>query len=255
MEIIAAATVIFVAIAAIAIFAPGSIKKLFGAGAAQANKLANKAEAADPIAIIELKIDQAVERLREQKLVLAQAHSATLEVQNEIEVCKREQQDLDQRIDLCLDEGKDDRAATYQLKLTAVEGRLASLSARLLDQKARYDRFLAQVKQTEKDIVEQRQRAQDLGVDLKMSKSMAELAKLQQSFSAGGSPLDDLDKHTREAQRQINLNNSVGAVHADLNEGAIEQANEDKALRERQAAAALAERKAKRSLVVPPKEV
>ena len=227
--------------------------KIFHAGQAQANKAANEALNADPLAVMQLDIDTALEQIHsltpDMETLKGQVNRMARQFQDE----EKDIASLNAKVDLLVKAGNDAGAAQLDQQLQSKENAHENTKVQLAKLQGSYDTTKDRINQANKTIAEKQQKAQSLGMELKISEankkaieaSAAVLGRLNSATSLG-----HMSDAERILQEKIDANNAAADVQADLSGPAPSDADALSASLDAQVAAAastdrLAARKAK----------
>jgi phage shock protein A len=185
---------------------------------ASLNKLANFFWARDPIAILQLEVDQATIRLQEGRGGLEQYRGLVERVGMQVNTGRQNVQRLESQIKGHLQAGNRDVAAQLAIQLQQVKQDLASNEQQLGMHNEAYQNHLLKFQQAQKDIVSLRQKAQRMHAELQMAKAEAEIARVAESVSESVMP--NFSTRIGEAeelvQGQIAKHRGEARVAADL---------------------------------------
>jgi phage shock protein A len=202
------------------------ISKFFKAIKAQINKIANMFWEADPIAVMQLEADQAVERLKEGREGLEVYRGLVERVQRQVNAGQSHLKKLEAQIKAYLKAGDRETAAKFALELEKTKKELTANNEQLEMHEASYQNNLKKIQHANKKLVEVREKIRRYDAELKMSAAEAEIAKLAESFQVDVTT--DFGQIEDVIQRQIDENRGKVRVAADLSkEGLAEIAAEE----------------------------
>jgi phage shock protein A len=196
------------------------LSKFFRAIAAQLNKVANLFFEADPIAVMQLEVDQATERLKEGRKGLELYRGLVETVARQVAHNKSNASQLESQIKAHLKAGNRDVAAQLALQLQKTQTELAANEQQLQMHEQAYQNNLLKIQKANKDIVKVREKIQKYHAELKMSAAEAEIAQLSESF--------DMDVTTNFGevesviQRQIDANRGRARVASDMSSKGVD---------------------------------
>lgn len=182
------------------------------------NKLANFFWSRDPIAILQLEVDQATVRLQEGRSGLEQYRGLVERVGMQVASGKQNVQRLEGQIRSHLQAGHRDVAAQLAIQLQQVKADLANNEQQLGMHNEAYQNHLLKFQQAQKDIVTLRQKAQRLHAELQMAKAEAEIARVAESVSESVMPnfSTKIGEAEELVQGQIAKHRGEARVAADL---------------------------------------
>jgi phage shock protein A len=194
--------------------------KFFRALRAQLNKIANLFFEADPIAVMQLEVDQATERLKEGRKGLEMYRGLVETVARQVAHGKSNATQLEAQIKAHLKAGNRDVAAQLALQLQKVQTELAANQQQLTMHEEAYQNNLLKIQKANKDIVKVREKIQHYHAELKMSAAEAEIAKISESFEMNMTT--DFGEIESVIQRKIDANRGRARVAADMSSKGIE---------------------------------
>ena len=195
--------------------------KLFRAIRAQLNKIANFFFEADPIAVMQLEVDQATEKLKEGRRGLEMYRGLVETVARQVANGKANATQLESQIKAHLKAGNRDVAAQLAVQLQKTQGELAQNEQQLQMHETAYQNNLLKIQQANKDIVKVREKIQRYHAELKMSAAEAEIAKLSETFEMNVTT--NFGEIESVIQRQIDANRGKARVAADMSSRGVEQ--------------------------------
>ena len=193
--------------------------KFFRAFRAQLNKIANIFFEADPIAVMQLEVDQATERLKEGRKGLEMYRGLVETVARQVTNGKSNASQLESQIKAHLKAGSRDVAAQLAVQLQKVQTELAANEQQLQMHEQAYQNNLLKIQQANKDIVKVREKIQKYHAELKMSAAEAEIAQLSESFDMNVTT--NFGEIESVIQRQIDANRGKARVAADMSSKGI----------------------------------
>ena len=201
--------------------------KFFGAIRAQLNKIANIFFEADPIAVMQLEVDQATERLKEGRKGLELYRGLVESVARQVALGKSNAGQLEAQIKAHLKAGNRDVAGQLALQLQKTQTELAANEKQLEMHETAYQNNLLKIQKANKDIVKVREKIQKYNADLKMSAAEAEIAQISESFDMNMTT--DFGQIEAVIQRQIDNNRGRARVAADMSSKGIESIKAEEA--------------------------
>jgi len=193
--------------------------KFFRAFRAQLNKIANIFFEADPIAVMQLEVDQATERLKEGRKGLEIYRGLVETVARQVANGKSNASQLESQIKAHLKAGNRDVAGQMAVQLQKVQTELAANEQQLGMHEQAYQNNLLKIQQANKDIVKVREKIQKYHAELKMSAAEAEIAQLSESFDMNVTT--NFGEIESVIQRQIDANRGKARVAADMSSKGI----------------------------------
>jgi phage shock protein A len=190
------------------------IGKFFRALRAQLNKIANIFFEADPIAVMQLEVDQATEKLKEGRKGLEIYRGLVETVARQVANGKSNATQLESQIKAHLKAGNRDVAGQMAVQLQKVQTELAANEQQLAMHEQAYQNNLIKIQQANKDIVKVREKIQKYHAELKMSAAEAEIAQLSESFDMNVTT--NFGEIESVIQRQIDQNRGKARVAADM---------------------------------------
>lgn len=158
--------------------------KLWTALTAQFNKISNVFFNQDPIAIMQLEVDRAVEDLKEGRVGLEQYRGLVEGVTRQVQQGERHTAQLKAQAQAYLQTGDRETAGKFMLELKKAQADLARNQEQLSQHEGAYANHLKKIKRANKQIGELKQKIKRYDAELKMSEAEAEIAKLSQSSSS-----------------------------------------------------------------------
>lgn len=189
------------------------------------NKLANFFWSRDPIAILQLEVDQATERLREGRGGLEQYRGLVERVAAQVAMGKQNAQRLEAQIKGHLTAGQRDVAAQLAIQLQQVKQDLANNEQQLAMHNEAYQNHLLKFQQAQKDIVTLRQKAQRMHAELQMAKAESEIARVAEAVSESVTPnfSTKIGEAEELVQGQIAKHRGEARVAADLSSKGVSE--------------------------------
>lgn len=194
--------------------------KLFSALRAQLNKLANLFFESDPIAIMQLEVDQATERLKEGRKGLEMYRGLVETVARQVATGKSNGSQLESQIKAHLKAGNRDMAGQLAVQLQKVRSEVATNEQQLQMHEGAYQNNLLKIQKANKDIVKVREKIRQYHAELKMSAAEAEIAQLSESFDMNVTT--DFGQIEAVIQHQIDANRGRTRVAADMASKGVE---------------------------------
>jgi phage shock protein A len=194
--------------------------KFFSAFRAQLNKIANIFFESDPIAVMQLEVDSATERLKEGRKGLETYRGLVETVARQVALGKSNAGQLEAQIKAHLKAGSRDVAAQLAVQLQKTQTELASNENQLQMHETAYQNNLLKIQKANKDIVKVREKIRQYDAELKMSAAEAEIAQISESFDMNITT--DFGQIESVIQRQIDHNRGRARVAADMSSKGIE---------------------------------
>ena len=194
--------------------------KFFRALRAQLNKIANIFFEADPIAVMQLEVDQATERLKEGRKGLELYRGLVETVARQVAAGKSNIAQLEAQIKAHLKAGNRDVAGQLAVQLQKVQTELAANENQLQMHEGAYGNNLLKIQKANKDIVKVREKIRQYNAELKMSAAEAEIAQISESFDMNVTT--NFGEIEAVIQRQIDTNRGRARVAADMSSKGIE---------------------------------
>ncbi len=213
------------------------LSKILKAISAQLNKLANLFWEADPIAVMQLEADQAVERLKEGREGLEVYRGLVERVQRQVNAGKNHAEKLEAQIKAYLKAGDRDTAARFAMELQKAQKELAANEEQLRMHETAYENNLKKIQHANKKLVEVREKIRRYDAELKMSAAEAEIAKLAETFQVDITT--DFGQIEDVIQRQIDENRGKVRVASDLSSQGIAEIKAEEAMEKSMAEDAL----------------
>jgi phage shock protein A len=203
------------------------LSKVWRAFRAQLNKIANIFFESDPIAVMQLEVDQATERLKEGRKGLEMYRGLVETVARQLATGKSNAAQLEAQIKAHLKAGNRDVAGQLALQLQKVQNELASNENQLQMHEQAYQNNLLKIQKANKDIIKVREKIQRYHAELKMSAAEAEIAQISESFDMNVTT--DFGQIEAVIQRQIDTNRGRARVAADMSAKGIEEIKAEEA--------------------------
>jgi len=194
--------------------------KFFRALRAQLNKIANIFFEADPIAVMQLEVDQATERLKEGRKGLELYRGLVETVARQVAAGKSNIGQLEAQTKAHLKAGNRDVAGQLAVQLQKAQSELAANESQLQMHEGAYQNNLLKIQKANKDIVKVREKIRQYDAELKMSAAEAEIAQISESFDMNVTT--DFGQIESVIQRQIDTNRGRARVAADMSSKGIE---------------------------------
>jgi phage shock protein A len=201
--------------------------KFFAAFRAQLNKIANIFFESDPIAVMQLEVDSATERLKEGRKGLETYRGLVETVARQVALGKSNAGQLEAQIKAHLKAGNRDVAAQLAVQLQKTQTELASNENQLQMHETAYQNNLLKIQKANKDIVKVREKIRQYDAELKMSAAEAEIAQISESFDMNITT--DFGQIESVIQRQIDHNRGRARVAADMSSKGIESIKAEEA--------------------------
>ena len=194
--------------------------KFFRAIRAQLNKIANIFFEADPIAVMQLEVDQATERLKEGRKGLEMYRGLVETVARQVASGTANASQLEAQIKAHLKAGNREVAGQLALQLQKTQSELEKNKAQLEMHEQAYQNNLLKIQKANKDIVKVRDKIQQYNAELKMSAAEAEIAQISESFDMNMTT--DFGQIESVIQKQIDNNRGRARVASDMSSKGIE---------------------------------
>jgi len=194
--------------------------KFFRAIRAQLNKIANIFFEADPIAVMQLEVDQATERLKEGRKGLEMYRGLVETVARQVASGTANASQLEAQIKAHLKAGNREVAGQLALQLQKTQSELEKNKAQLEMHEQAYQNNLLKIQKANKDIVKVRDKIRQYDAELKMSAAEAEIAQISESFDMNMTT--DFGQIESVIQKQIDNNRGRARVASDMSSKGIE---------------------------------
>jgi phage shock protein A len=194
--------------------------KFFKAFKAQLNKIANIFFESDPIAVMQLEVDQATERLKEGRKGLELYRGLVETVARQVASEKSNIAQLESQIKAHLKAGNRDVAGQLAVQLQKTQTELANNEQQLQMHEQAYQNNLLKIQKANKDIVKVREKIRQYNAELKMSAAEAEIAQISESFDMNVTT--DFGEVESMIQRKIDTNRGRARVAADMSSKGID---------------------------------
>ena len=201
--------------------------KFFTALRARLNKIANIFFEADPIAVMQLEVDQATERLKEGRKGLEMYRGLVETVARQVAHGKSNATQLESQIKAHLKAGSRDVAAQLALQLQKTHTELAANEKQLEMHETAYQNNLLKIQKANKDIVKVREKIRQYDAELKMSAAEAEIAQISESFEMNVTT--DFGQIESIIQKQIDTNRGRARVAVDMSAKGIAEIKAEEA--------------------------
>jgi phage shock protein A len=201
--------------------------KFFGALRAQINKIANMFFEADPIAVMQLEVDQATERLKEGRKGLELYRGLVETVARQVTMGKANASQLEAQIKAHLKAGNRDMAGQLALQLQKTQTELAANTKQLEMHEGAYQNNLLKIQKANKDILKVRDKIRQYDAELKMSAAEAEISAISESFDMNMTT--DFGQIESVIQKQIDTNRGRARVAVDMSSKGIESIKAEEA--------------------------
>jgi phage shock protein A len=196
------------------------IGKFFKAFRAQLNKIANIFFESDPIAVMQLEVDSATDRLKEGRKGLEMYRGLVETVARQVAAGKSNIGQLESQIKAHLKAGNRDMAGQLAIQLQKAQTELAANEGQLQMHEQAYQNNLLKIQKANKDIVKVREKIQQYHAELKMSAAEAEIAQISESFDMNVTT--DFGEVESMIQRKIDTNRGRARVASDMSSKGIE---------------------------------
>jgi len=194
--------------------------KFFRAIRAQLNKIANIFFEADPIAVMQLEVDQATERLKEGRKGLEMYRGLVETVARQVASGTANASQLESQIKAHLKAGNREMAGQLALQLQKTQTELEKNKAQLEMHEQAYQNNLLKIQKANKDIVKVRDKITQYNAELKMSAAEAEIAQISESFDMNMTT--DFGQIESVIQKQIDTNRGRARVASDMSSKGVE---------------------------------
>jgi len=194
--------------------------KFFKAFRAQLNKIANIFFESDPIAVMQLEVDSATDRLKEGRKGLEMYRGLVETVARQVAAGKSNISQLEAQIKSHLKAGNRDMAGQLAIQLQKAQTELSNNENQLQMHEQAYQNNLLKIQKANKDIVKVREKIQQYHAELKMSAAEAEIAQISESFDMNVTT--DFGEVESMIQRKIDTNRGRARVASDMSSRGIE---------------------------------
>ena len=194
--------------------------KFFKAFRAQLNKIANIFFESDPIAVMQLEVDSATDRLKEGRKGLEMYRGLVETVARQVAAGKPNISQLEAQIKSHLKAGNRDMAGQLAIQLQKAQTELSNNENQLQMHEQAYQNNLLKIQKANKDIVKVREKIQQYHAELKMSAAEAEIAQISESFDMNVTT--DFGEVESMIQRKIDTNRGRARVASDMSSRGIE---------------------------------
>jgi phage shock protein A len=194
--------------------------KFFKAFRAQLNKIANIFFESDPIAVMQLEVDSATDRLKEGRKGLEMYRGLVETVARQVAAGKSNIGQLESQIKAHLKAGNRDMAGQLAIQLQKAQTELAANEGQLQMHEGAYQNNLLKIQKANKDIVKVREKIQQYHAELKMSAAEAEIAQISESFDMNVTT--DFGEVESMIQRKIDSNRGRARVASDMSSKGVE---------------------------------
>ena len=196
------------------------IGKFFKAFRAQLNKIANIFFESDPIAVMQLEVDQATDRLKEGRKGLEMYRGLVETVARQVASGKSNIGQLESQIKAHLKAGNRDMAGQLAIQLQKAQTELANNEGQMQMHEQAYQNNLLKIQKANKDIVKVREKIQQYHAELKMSAAEAEIAQISESFDMNVTT--DFGEVESMIQRKIDTNRGRARVASDMSSKGVD---------------------------------
>jgi len=201
--------------------------KFFKAFRAQLNKIANIFFESDPIAVMQLEVDQATERLKEGRKGLELYRGLVETVARQVASGKSNISQLESQIKAHLRAGNRDVAGQLAIQMQKAQTELAANEGQLQMHEGAYQNNLLKIQKANKDIVKVREKIRQYNAELKMSAAEAEIAQISESFDMNVTT--DFGEVESMIQRKIDSNRGRARVASDMSSKGVEMIKAEEA--------------------------
>ena len=201
--------------------------KFFRAIRAQLNKIANIFFESDPIAVMQLEVDQATDRLKEGRKGLEMYRGLVETVARQVASGKANASQLEAQIKAHLKAGNRDMAAQLAVQLQKTQSELANNESQLQMHETAYQNNLLKIQKANKDLLKVKDKIQQYHAELKMSAAEAEIAQISESFEMNMTT--DFGEIETVIQKKIDANRGKARVAADMSARGVEHIKAEQA--------------------------
>ena len=201
------------------------LRKFATAFQAFLNGIANMFIERDPVAVMQLEIDRAAERLKGARQGLEQYQGLVQGLTRQVATNKANIARLESQVKSHLKAGNREMAAQLAVQLNATKTELEANQQQLDMHTEAYKNHLLKVQQGNKDLSKLQEKAQRYSAELKMSKAEAEIARVGEALGEhlSGNLTTNLGQVESIIQRQIDENRGKARVAADLSSKGVEE--------------------------------
>lgn len=200
---------------------------------AQINKLVNFFWEADPIALMQLEYDTAVEQLKEGRLGLEQYRALVERVTRQVKSDERRVQDLSGKVKAYLQTNDRATAGKFALELKRAQDDLRENQAQLGLHETSYQNYLTKIQHASRKLASVQMKIRQYDAELKMSSAEAEMAKLAQTFDFDVTT--DFGQLENMIQEKIDVNRAKVRVAGDLSNQGVAEVEAEKRMEDAQA--------------------
>ncbi len=205
--------------AASKVFPKSPIGRIGEAGMAQLDKSGMAVWRKDPIAILQRRINQESQKLSANKEAIQRFKGYLNQNKREFEKRTAELNQANARIDYWVQQGQDDKAEAAAAEADRLEKGFAPFHQQYDGMLKQYETALASLKASNDFIVEARQRADQLGATLDMTRVNAQMREMTTSLGIGsdGDVRSSIDQAFREVESKVDAAHAAVEVDDDLN--------------------------------------
>jgi phage shock protein A len=193
---------------------------------AQINKFVNFFWRADPIALMQLEYDTAVEQLKEGRQGLEQYRALVERVTRQVRSDEKRVQDLTAKVKAYLQANDRATAGKFAVELKRAQDDLRENQEQLKLHEESYQNNLTKIQHASKKLGAVQMKIRQYDAELKMSSAEAEMAKLAQSFDFDVTT--DFGQLETMIQEKIDLNRAKVRVASDLSSQGITEIEAEK---------------------------
>ncbi|MBI5092747.1 MAG: PspA/IM30 family protein [Candidatus Hydrogenedentes bacterium] len=208
------------------------IGKFWAVFRAQINKLANFFWQADPIALMQLEYDTAVEQLKEGRIGLEQYRALVERVTRQVKGDEKRVADIGAKIKSYLAVNDRVTAGKYAVELKRAQDDLKENQAQLALHEQSYQNNLTKIQHASQKLNQVQMKIHKYDAELKMSSAEAEMAKLAQTFNFDVTT--DFGQLENMIQDKIDTNRAKVRVASDLSSEGIAEIAAEKRMEEAQ---------------------
>ena len=232
--------VVVVILVLVAVFNGRAFSRIFSAGQAQVDKFGRAVSNADPLAEYQKKIDDEMQNMQKYKNSLAKVGENLRGLNRQIDNDTARETQLVERIKLAKGQNNDAAAREYALQLDHVEQSLEANKKQKENTQHIYDGIMKQINAGQQAILDARQEAKQMGVQLEQSQAEKEMSQFTSELAGMGTHLDGLNDLKSKVQAKIDQNRAAVDVVAQTSGAANMEIDMQEAERNARADAILA---------------
>jgi phage shock protein A len=225
----------------LAVFAAIVLKNLGYVGRSELGKGGRSAAHAGPEAQLDQLVVKGLEEIAKAKTDLEAEKELVISSQRRVDQNTAEETRLTNRIKAALSNGDPQGSSReYALSLAHVREQLASNQEQLAKHKANYEAYSRKVAIGQQQVLAAKQKAKEVGVELKESQREAELSEFADTFNVGDatSPVGDA---ISKMQERIYANKARTEVADEMKKHSLDEAKDNESEQQAKAEAILAE--------------